>query len=72
MRLVTSDGKPTLSQSERAFLDELRRMDEPLDVALQDFNHAIQHDDVEAGVRAARRLIGVAGLLKFAADEVAR
>lgn len=69
-RLFRPNGKPTLGVAERAFLRELRRMEVPLGIALAEYNDALVHDDVQAGVRSARRLLGIAALLKDGADRV--
>lgn len=70
LRLVKPNAEPTLSRAERAFLRQLQRMDRPLDSAMGDLVRAIDHDDVNAGVRAVLRLESIAELLKAAAHEI--
>lgn len=70
LRLLHPDGRPTLNRAERQFLRELRRMDPPLETAVQDMNHALLHDNVEAGVRAALRLLSIGEYLAASAREL--
>lgn len=69
-RLFRPNGTPTITRPEDELLRMIRELDEPMSLALADLNHALQHDDVAAGVRGARRLVGIAGLLGDAAAGV--
>jgi hypothetical protein len=69
-RLFTTTGKPTLTLAERQFLRELRRLRDPLALALFELEDALAMDDVEMGVQAARRAFSTGALLGHAAREV--
>lgn len=71
-RLFRRTGTPALTLAEQHFLDELSRRDGQLEIGLRDLNQAINHDDVAAGIRAARRIASVGALMADAARVLER
>lgn len=58
-RLFNPAGKSALTPRERAFLRDLDRFTEPLEIAMSDMDRAIDENNVEAGVIASRRLLAI-------------
>jgi hypothetical protein len=62
---------PQLTDAELVFLTELGRLErEGVEAAMADLNHALLHNDVEAGIRAARRFMSLGVLMGEAQKKV--
>lgn len=71
-RLFNPAGKTALTPRERAFLRDLDRFCEPLEVAMSDMDLAIDESNVEAGLIASRRLLAIGLMLGELARTVDR
>ncbi len=72
LRLIKPDGQPELGPADRAFLRDLKRYRDSIDLALHKLEWAYAEDDLEAGIWASRRLYSIGYLLCEEAQKVER